>query len=103
MLKPSLPNHSIAKHTEEYWQFMRDFNKKHFSYHREMLTVATNAQSNQYRTVKIALIDTGVDTSDPFILPEVERGRITGRSWVGTDPNDFGDTCGHGTHLIRLI
>ncbi|KAL8364517.1 hypothetical protein RB595_003681 [Gaeumannomyces hyphopodioides] len=54
------------------------------------------------KEVKIALIDTGVDVEDPFIKPEAESGRIKGRSWVG-EKTDFSDSCGHGTHLVRLV
>lgn len=87
---------------------MRAFNRKHFPPPLdEPLAVETdadgiNGQTTGGRRVKIALIDTGVDLEDPFISPEVESGRIKGCSWVGEE-DDISDSCGHGTHLVRLV
>lgn len=63
----------------------------------------TSDVSDRKRRVRIAVIDTGVNRLDTLIKQQLERGRITGRSWTGDDPTDFNDTCGHGTHLVRLI
>ena len=95
---------------EEYWDLMRDFNKKHFKFPPpqdialadETDVARKNGQFARSPRVKIALIDTGVNFEDPFIRPEAQKGRIKGRSWVG-EKTDFGDSCGHGTHLVRLM
>ncbi|KAI0966704.1 peptidase S8/S53 domain-containing protein [Xylaria arbuscula] len=51
--------------------------------------------------IKIALIDTGVDKSDPLVKGELAR--ITGRSWVDHNRDSYHDICGHGTQLVRLV
>lgn len=51
--------------------------------------------------IKIALIDTGVDQSDPVVKGELAR--ITGTSWIDDNPDSYHDTCGHGTHVVRLV
>ncbi|KAK2616463.1 hypothetical protein QQS21_000505 [Conoideocrella luteorostrata] len=94
------------KQAEEYWELMRDFNKKHFLPSPDtMLTdeidmTGTNEQTVKNRGVKLALIDTGLDINDSLIKIEMERGRIKCRSWV---KEDISDSCGHGTHLVRLV
>ncbi|KAF2962883.1 hypothetical protein GQX73_g10694 [Xylaria multiplex] len=75
-----------------YWEELRKFNNRLFPRTRRAPTTSS---------IKIALIDTGVDMSDPLI--KGERARITGRSWVGDNPDNYHDTCGHGTHLVRLV
>ncbi|KAK3314098.1 peptidase S8/S53 domain-containing protein [Apodospora peruviana] len=53
------------------------------------------------KRVKVALIDTGVRLQDEVIRGE--KARFTGRSWVDQDQTDYDDSCGHGTHLARLL
>lgn len=86
-----------AKQAEEFWGYMREFNKRHFP---PLAGISQPAASPT--RVKIALIDTGIDVEDPLICPEFASGRIWGRSWVG-DELDLTDTWGHGTHLARLV
>lgn len=52
--------------------------------------------------IKICVIDTGLDMSDGVIKGKKKRV-LARRSWVGIDPLDTRDTCGHGTHIGRLI
>ncbi|KAI0533752.1 hypothetical protein GGR58DRAFT_521141 [Xylaria digitata] len=75
-----------------YWEELKKFNNQFFSRTRQAPTASS---------IKIALIDTGVDMSDPLI--KGEQARITGRSWVSDNPGNYHDTCGHGTHLVRLV
>ncbi|KAI0184383.1 hypothetical protein EV127DRAFT_239191 [Xylaria flabelliformis] len=81
-----------AKYAATYWEELRKFNNKFLPRLRR-----TSATSN----IKIALIDTGVNKSDPLV--KGERARISGRSWVDDNPDDYHDICGHGTHLVRLV
>ncbi|KAK4154756.1 hypothetical protein C8A00DRAFT_32424 [Chaetomidium leptoderma] len=105
-----LPDHlkEQAKSAEEYWDLMRNFKREHFlpplddTLANETDAVGTDGQTTRNRKVKIALIDTGVDVEDPLIKPEAESGRIRGCSWVGEE-TDLSDSCGHGTHLVRLV
>ncbi|KAF7556143.1 hypothetical protein G7Z17_g1658 [Cylindrodendrum hubeiense] len=91
---------------ETYFEAMKKFYKKHPLLRSLTGSLETSTQSERNRNIKIAVIDTGVDVSDsdPLIYAESEKGRITGRGWANPDdPSDFHDTCGHGTHLVRLI
>lgn len=85
-----------AKEAEVFWTSMREFNKRHFP------PTASDQHRDDFHPVKIALIDTGVDIEDSLIRPAYANGRVSGRSWVG-EPHDLTDTCGHGTHLARLV
>jgi hypothetical protein len=51
--------------------------------------------------IRIAVIDTGVNLNDTLIKPQ--RKRIMGQSWVGDDETNYNDTCGHGTHVVRVL
>ncbi|KAI1740736.1 hypothetical protein F4680DRAFT_465012 [Xylaria scruposa] len=53
--------------------------------------------------IRVAILDTGVDPSDRMIKAAL-RNRIRDRhSFVGSDPSEHVDTCGHGTHVARLL
>lgn len=60
--------------------------------------------SIQVAPIRIAVLDTGVSDNDEY----VKRGLLHGgkikdcRSWVGDD-DGCSDTCGHGTHVVRLL
>jgi hypothetical protein len=51
--------------------------------------------------IRIAVLDTGYDPTDPMIRGARER-IVKNRSWVGS-PDDCKDTYGHGTHVTRLL
>lgn len=57
--------------------------------------------------VRIAVLDTGVNPKDDRInmsLATTKDRRIAERrSWVGRGQEDHGDTCGHGTHITRIL
>ncbi|KAI1362819.1 hypothetical protein F5Y08DRAFT_310974 [Xylaria arbuscula] len=75
-----------------FWKELRKFNDQLLPRRRRAGTTSN---------IKIALIDTGVDKSDPLVKGELTR--ITGRSWVDENPDSYHDICGHGTHLVRLV
>ena len=63
------------------------------------------ANPTMHEKIRIAVLDSGVDDSDPKIRPAIKFGRInTGKikSFVGR-PNEWQDTHGHGTHVTRLL
>ena len=49
--------------------------------------------------VKIAILDTGVDTTHPDLVENIKAGM----NFTGGDPNDFMDRQGHGTHVAGII
>lgn len=52
--------------------------------------------------IRIAVLDTGIDTTDKMIR-SASRSRIKDkRSWVGSIQN-YEDEYGHGTHVTRLL
>jgi hypothetical protein len=51
---------------------------------------------------RICIIDTGLNLADP-IIRGFKRRIIGGRSWVDDDTQAYEDTCGHGTHIARLL
>ena len=54
-------------------------------------------------TIRLAILDSGVDDTDPMIKGAIQSGRIIHRrSWVG-NIDDHQDTYGHGTHVTRLL
>jgi hypothetical protein len=55
----------------------------------------------RHRRVRVAILDTGVDTSHPEISRKRDRIKEC-RSWVAGLPNE-GDICGHGTFLTSLF
>ncbi|KAI1089240.1 hypothetical protein F5B19DRAFT_467985 [Rostrohypoxylon terebratum] len=53
--------------------------------------------------IRIAVLDSGIDETDPKIRPALKFGRIrTCRSFVGR-PDQWQDSHGHGTHVTRLL
>ncbi|KAH7149101.1 hypothetical protein B0J13DRAFT_674322 [Dactylonectria estremocensis] len=52
--------------------------------------------------IKIAIIDSGIDMTHPFI--DGKKAQIRGwRNWTDADPNNYHDTYGHGTQVARLV
>ncbi|MER9133261.1 S8 family serine peptidase [Mesorhizobium sp. M0768] len=49
--------------------------------------------------VRVAVIDTGIDSAHPAFAGK----KIIGRNFTGGDPNDFTDRHGHGTHCAGTI
>jgi subtilisin family serine protease len=49
--------------------------------------------------VKVALLDTGVDTTHPDLVGRI----LAGINFTGGDMNDFTDRVGHGTHCAGII
>jgi subtilisin family serine protease len=52
--------------------------------------------------VKIAILDTGVDTKHPDILRELQKSRIEVYDFV-TDSANIEDLNGHGTHCTSVL
>lgn len=55
--------------------------------------------------IRIAILDSGMDETDPKIRPAIKFGRINAlknKNFVGK-PEDLQDTHGHGTHVTRLL
>lgn len=52
-----------------------------------------------HRDVNVAVIDTGISKNHP----DLEGNLAGGRSFATDDPNDFGDSHGHGTHVAGTI
>ncbi|KAK2752267.1 pfs domain-containing protein [Colletotrichum kahawae] len=50
--------------------------------------------------IRIALLDTGIDTDDRMIKSAMKKNIVETRSWVGESCHD---TYGHGTHVARLL
>jgi hypothetical protein len=74
---------------------LKDFNRKH---------VPGKGLTNLKRSmIKICVIDTGLNRSDPLIEPHWDDRILQKKSWVDIDPGDVHDECGHGTHIGRLI
>lgn len=74
------------------------------SHPRRKLGEKSGIPTWQNRNIKIALIDTGINLNDNVIAPE--RRRFSGKSWINEVEkfeNPFHDTCGHGTHVARLV
>jgi hypothetical protein len=53
--------------------------------------------------IKICVIDTGLNKSDPLVEPHWDDRVLQKRSWVDTDTGNVHDESGHGTHIGRLI
>lgn len=76
---------------------------KWFSEFRELvLSRLPPTRSEIPRRVRIAILDTGIDIENPYV--PCTDGRVRGlRSFVGSDPLDIQDLCGHGTHVAGLV
>ena len=85
-----------------FWTDLKAFNDKYIP-RRPLrnLSTSTGIPTWKNRNIRIALIDTGVNLKDKIIAPE--SGRFSGKSWVDEDETYYHDTCGHGTHLARLV
>jgi hypothetical protein len=70
--------------------------------------------SSDRAKIRIAVLDSGVDKSDPMIGPAIRNGKIAKlKSWVEIssqdtadeqeDQADWHDTYGHGTHITKLL
>jgi len=66
--------------------------------------VHSRIEEGDRQKVKIAVLDTGIDTKHPFIKGAISAGRIakTYRSFV-TGDSSIEDSAGHGTHVTSLI
>ncbi|EXA53633.1 hypothetical protein FOVG_01375 [Fusarium oxysporum f. sp. pisi HDV247] len=59
----------------------------------------------KHERIRIAVLDSGVDDTDPKIRFALKFGRINAdkiKSFIG-QPNEWQDTYGHGTHVTRLL
>jgi subtilisin family serine protease len=54
------------------------------------------------QAIKIAIIDSGIDMTDPLVMGGALRIREK-RNWTDSDPENWHDTYGHGTHVARLV
>jgi hypothetical protein len=80
---------------ESFLRKLKDFNKEH---------VPGKGPRNLERSmIKICVIDTGLNKSDPLIKPHWDDRVLQKKSWVDTEPDNVHDECGHGTHISRLI
>lgn len=62
------------------------------------------AQSDAGSRARVAVLDTGIDKNHPAIAPNFEKGRNFVADDSGkTDPTQFQDTEGHGTHCSGTI
>jgi subtilisin family serine protease len=58
--------------------------------------------SSTITSVKIAVLDTGIDLDNDYI--EVHSGRISGHNWLRKPKSKrINDTHGHGTHIAGLL
>lgn len=53
------------------------------------------------RGVKVAIVDTGIDTQHPFFKDSIVGGYSPFNN--GTDPEDYQDYHGHGTHVAGIV
>jgi len=91
-----------ARYAKAFWTELKAFNNKHMPRRPRRNPLEKNdIPTWQNRNIKIALIDTGVNLYDSVVARE--RERFSGKSWVDEDENQYHDTCGHGTHLARLV
>jgi hypothetical protein len=82
---------SKISRAQSYLKVLNTFNTKHIPRGRPKDPVDG--------IIKICVIDTGLDESDRVVKGNVSR-ILTRRSWVEGDTHD---SCGHGTHISRLI
>lgn len=68
----------------------------------EMETMDLVKSRSDTKRVKIAILDTGVDITHPY-LAEKAGSVIHSNSWPTNTASDFSDTKGHGTHVAGLI
>ena len=64
------------------------------------------AQHPTHEKIRIAVLDSGVDDTDPTIRPAIKFGRINtwrSKSFVGRPDEWRQDTYGHGTHVTQLL
>lgn len=63
--------------------------------------------TNRPERIRVAILDSGVDDTDPMIRPAIKFGRINqekSKSFVSQRPEEWrSDTYGHGTHVTRLV
>jgi hypothetical protein len=90
-----------ASWAERFWDDMRIFNQNHLPKISPNSVSLHGSPDRQVGRIRICIIDTGVCLSDPIVARQ--KRRITGRSWVNSDPNHYEDMCGHGTHVVRSI
>jgi len=63
------------------------------------------AQYPAHEKIRITVLDSGVDDTDPMIRPAIKFGRISthSKSFVGRPDEWQQDTYGHGTHVTQLL
>jgi Subtilase family len=56
------------------------------------------------RNVRIAILDSGIDSTDSYIRWEKKKGRVKYRNFVGGESSEPSrDAVGHGTHTATLL
>jgi subtilisin family serine protease len=62
-------------------------------------------KDGRVKRVRIAILDSGLDTEHPFLDPSLEGRRILKKqSFIsGTASDDVQDKIGHGTHSLGLL
>ncbi|KAM0430013.1 hypothetical protein ACHAPT_006019 [Fusarium lateritium] len=80
---------------KEYLRTLADSIEKH-------IKPLADCAPHERNPIKVAIIDSGVDLDDPCI--RARECQIGGaRNWTSDQYDECGDTCGHGTHVARLI
>ncbi|KAL8294203.1 hypothetical protein RB597_008037 [Gaeumannomyces tritici] len=54
------------------------------------------------RPVRVAVLDSGVDMSDPRVKGAKKRIKAM-RNWTDDNPENWEDSYGHGTHVVRQL
>lgn len=58
----------------------------------------------QHRGIRIAVLDTGIHIDEEDELLKGAEDRIVMKqSFLGSDPDAYVDSYGHGTHVVRLL
>ncbi|KAL8377826.1 hypothetical protein RB595_008486 [Gaeumannomyces hyphopodioides] len=94
-------NSEDSKMAAIYFSHLDDV-KKNFILPLVSHPTAATGDERLRRPVRIAVLDSGVDMSDPYVKGAAKRIKAK-RNWTDDDPENWTDTYGHGTHVARLL
>lgn len=64
---------------------------------------SAQSQSKNSKSIKIAVLDTGIQKNHPSFAKVNISGRISCHDFTGSDQQDISDNVGHGTHVADTI
>ncbi|KAF2963179.1 hypothetical protein GQX73_g10399 [Xylaria multiplex] len=100
----AMENDVKVKYAKDLWDSLSHFHGTIWSLRLPKLGLTEKNKKVQHiDPIRIAILDTGVDSTDNLIKGALRTRIKDQRNFTGSSPTDHVDTYGHGTHVARLL